>query len=112
MLRVIFGPPLRLRIHSRRLCGTNTPRNADRSEGVRIGWVLLDKRFVCRGETAGTWNGWVAPGGSSGTASACVAPKQQAVGPEGSDSSLFCLEVLSASFFGMGLGHGPASINH
>ena len=28
----------------------------------RGGWVLLIKHFVCRGDLAGTWNGWVAAG--------------------------------------------------
>ena len=30
----------------------------------RGGWLLLIKHFVCRGDLAGTWNGWVAAGGS------------------------------------------------
>ena len=28
----------------------------------RGGWVLLIKYFVCRGDFAGTWNGWLAVG--------------------------------------------------
>ena len=30
----------------------------------RGGWALFDKQVVCRGGTAGTWNGWVTAGGS------------------------------------------------